>query len=309
MPRLPRIDHPGAWHHVWHRGARRASIFKEDRHCELFLDVLDRVVRRLGIEIHAYALMPNHYHLLVRSHLGNLSRCMQFINGAYTQEVNRLHSWDGPVFRGRFKNQLVHDEAYLKELLAYLHLNPVRARLVTLPEEDCWTSHQAYLDLDQRPRWLTTDVLLDLLGGAKNVYGFVIDRHLKRTPWPVEMDLKTGWLRIEKLKTPKSQVSPETPLSVDADVEAVLRKVADIADVKMADLLHAERGPSANPARRFAVLALARWTQSTQREIGERLEMTTNQVSKVIARSRSIPRPQMAEWLANFQDYMSMGGV
>jgi len=81
---------------------------------------------------------------------------MQFINGAYTQEVNRLHSWDGPVFRGRFKNQLVHDEAYLKELLAYLHLNPVRARLVTLPEEDCWTSHQAYLDLDQRPRWLTT---------------------------------------------------------------------------------------------------------------------------------------------------------
>ncbi len=309
MTRLPRIDHPGAWHHVWHRGARRASIFKENRHCELFLDVLDRVVRRLGIEIHAYALMPNHYHLLVRSHLGNLSRCMQFVNGAYTQEVNRLHSWDGPVFRGRFKNQLVHDEAYLKELLAYLHLNPVRARLVTLPEEDCWTSHQAYLDLDQRPRWLTTDVLLDLLGGVKSVHEFVIDRHLKRTPWPIEMDLKTGWLRIEKLRTPKIQFSPKTPSNVDADVETVLRKVTDIACVKMADLLNVERGPSANPARRFAVLALARWTQSTQREIGERLDMTTNQVSKVIARSCSNPRPQIAKWLADLQDYMSMGGV
>jgi len=273
------------------------------------LDVLDRAVRRFGVEVHAYALMPNHYHLLVRSQSGNLSRCMQFVNGAYTQEVNRLHSWDGPVFRGRFKNQLVHDQRYLKELLAYLHLNPVRARLVTRPEEECWTSHQVYLDLEQRQRWLTTDVLLEILGGAKGIHEFVIDRHMKRTPWPVEMDLKTGWLRIEKIRTPRSQLPPEAPLRGDIDIEIVLGKVADIAGVTTSGLLQVQRGPNANPARRFAVVALAKWTQSTQREIGERLEMTTNQISKVIARNRSNIRPQIAKWLAELQRYMSSGGV
>ncbi|MFH1532400.1 MAG: transposase [Pseudomonadota bacterium] len=297
MPRPPRIDHAGAWHHVWHRGARRAPIFREDRHCDLFLDVIDRVVQRLGLEVHAYSLMPNHYHLLVCSRLGNLSRCMQVINGIYTQEVNQLHSWDGPVFRGRFKNQLIQDEAYLKELVAYLHLNPVRAHLVSRPEEECWTSHQAYLGLTTRPRWLTCDVLLEIFGGVKNLQDFVDDRHTRRTRWPTEMDLKMGWLRIAPQRPEGLHHSPtEAPPKGDIDVESILVKVAEIAGVTTADLLRTERGPSANPPRRFAAIALARWTQATQREIGIRLGMSTNQVAKVLARSRGENPREPDQW-------------
>ena len=110
-----------------HRGARRAPIFVRDADCVLLLDTLGDVVDRFGLEVHAYSLMPNHYHLLVCTPAGNLSRAMRHLNGVYTQRLNRLHDWDGPVFRGRFKSQLVTEEAYRRELVAYIHLNPVRA--------------------------------------------------------------------------------------------------------------------------------------------------------------------------------------
>ena len=121
----------------------------------LLLDTLGDVVDRFGLEVHAYSLMPNHYHLQVCTPAGNLSRAMCHLNGVYTQRLNRLHNWDGPVFRGRFKSQLVTEEAYRRELVAYIHLNPVRAGLVRRPDESGWTSHRAHLGLDKPPPWLS----------------------------------------------------------------------------------------------------------------------------------------------------------
>ncbi len=139
MPRKQRVDFPGAWHHVMNRGRRREAVFVDDDGCQLFLDVIGAVFEHNGCEVHGYSLMPNHFHLLVRSARGDLSA------------LNRLHGWDGAVFRGRFKSQLVTDEAYLGHLLAYLHLNPVRAHLVSRPDEPSWTSHRPYLGLDRPP--------------------------------------------------------------------------------------------------------------------------------------------------------------
>ncbi len=104
MARKWRIDYPGAWHHVMHRGARREAIYDDERDCILFLDLVGQTVNRFGLEVHAYALMPNHYHLLVRSVKGNLSRCMQHLNGSYARGFNSRRTCDGPVFRGRFRS-------------------------------------------------------------------------------------------------------------------------------------------------------------------------------------------------------------
>ena len=115
------------------RGARREPAFTDADHCIVFLDLLGEVVRRFELEVHAYALMPNHFHLLVRSVRGNLSRCMQQLLGRYTQALNLKHGWAGPVFRGRFKNQVVSESEHLQIVVPYIHLNPVQAGLVPAP--------------------------------------------------------------------------------------------------------------------------------------------------------------------------------
>ena len=113
MGRKPREDFPGAWHHVMHRGARRAPVFLEDEHCLLFLSLLENTIEQYEVEIHGFSLMPNHYHLLLRSRHGNLSDAMQYLNGNYTRQVNTPRRWDGPVFKGRYTAKLVRDETRL----------------------------------------------------------------------------------------------------------------------------------------------------------------------------------------------------
>lgn len=306
MARPTRNDYPGAWHHIWQRGARRAAIFHKDLHCHLFFDVIDEAVQRRGIEVHAYALMPNHYHLLLRSPLGNLSRAMQDINGNYSRRLNRIYSWDGPLFKGRFKSQVVEDEDYLKYLLAYLHLNPVRAHLVAEPQQECWTSHQEYIGLSERPRWLTCQFMEELIGDGRLIHEFVMEQHRGSNPWPAEMDLETGWFQVlqDRAIGVSGVWSSEAP-PVSHDAETVLGLVREISGRTEADLRRVEKGPRANPSRRYAVLALDRWTQLTQREIGGRLGMTITQVAKVLGRNRSTKASPICEWLTTLENKLS----
>ena len=107
MARPLRIQFEGAWYHVMNRGACRLPIFKSDQHRELFLELLAETVQVFNIEIHAYCLMDNHFHLLIRTPLPNLSKAIQYLSSVYTIRYNKLEKKDGPLFRGRFKSKLV----------------------------------------------------------------------------------------------------------------------------------------------------------------------------------------------------------
>ena len=293
MPRQPRIDFPGAWHHVMHRGARRAPIFRADDDCLRFLGVVEDAVGRFGIEVHAYSLMPNHYHLLVRSARGNLSRAMRHVNAVYTQAANRVRRWDGPLFRGRFHSQPLQTEAHLPYVLAYIHLNPLRANLVTRLTSDAWTSHLAYTGGDRAPEWLTRDFFLSLLGGGQKLHDYVLDLHRGRRSWPEEMAPDTGFLRALEGAVEQQRAADlaERPPSG----KEVLAAVCRVTGSSLAGLRKAEMGPRANPARRFAAWALARRTDLTRREIGLLLKMTTRQVHNVVNRW-SEADPQLTLW-------------
>jgi REP element-mobilizing transposase RayT len=299
MPRKPRIDFPGAWHHVMHRGDRRAPIFVKDEDCGLFLDLVGSMVEVHEIEVHAYSLMPNHYHLLVRSRHGNLSEGMRHLNASYTQQLNLRHRWDGPIFRGRFHSQPIRNELNLPYVLAYIHLNPIRANLVTRVDADCWTSHRAYLNRCKIEEWLSRDYFLELFNGSEELHKYVLDLRRKGNNWPEEMELENGWLKEpEDVARNHGQGNFETRF---VEPTEVIDEVCAIAGVSKKALKRVKYGPRANPARRFAVVALRKWTRLTHAEIAKLLGMTTVQVANVLRRYKGSNHP-LKSWIDALDD-------
>lgn len=154
MARPLRIEYPGAFYHVTSRGNERKAVFKSRRDREQFLSYLESATERYGAVIHVYCLMDNHYHLLVETPLGNLSKIMQHVNSAYTLYFNTKRKRAGHLFQGRYKAILVDADAYLKELSRYIHLNPVRADMTANPDEYEWSSCRYYTIERKAPDWL-----------------------------------------------------------------------------------------------------------------------------------------------------------
>jgi REP element-mobilizing transposase RayT len=142
------------------RGWRKSPIFHDKVDYYRFFDVVQSAYQDFHAEIHAYALMPNHYHLLLRTPEGNLSRIMRHIDGVYTQKFNYHHGFDGALFRGRFHSILVDDESYLLELVRYIHRNAFEAKLELSIGQTVWSSHYFYQNLNLKPEWLYTENVL-----------------------------------------------------------------------------------------------------------------------------------------------------
>jgi putative transposase len=164
MARPLRIVYPGAFYHVTSRGNEQKDVFKSQRDREKFLEYLESATERYGAVVHAYCLMSNHYHLLLETPGGNLSQIMRHINGAYTTYFNIKRKRSGHLFQGRYKAILVEFDEYAMELSRYIHLNPVRAGMVTRPEEYRWSSYINYIGQCTAPTWLKMETILDYFG-------------------------------------------------------------------------------------------------------------------------------------------------
>ncbi|HEB94681.1 MAG TPA: hypothetical protein ENI94_14745 [Gammaproteobacteria bacterium] len=169
MARPLRIEYPGAWYHVMNRGAGQRCVFTSLAQRHYFLSLLADVHERFNAEWHAYCLMDNHYHLLLRTPDGNLQRIMRHINGLYTQYFNRSEGTDGPLFRGRYKAILVDAQSYWLQLSRYIHRNPLEARLCRSLSQYRWSSYKAYVGIDEVPVWLATEYILNAIG-ARDVH-------------------------------------------------------------------------------------------------------------------------------------------
>lgn len=154
MPRPLRIIYPHARYHVMNRGAARQKIFNNNHHRTIFINLLRQCCKIFNINVYAYCLMDNHYHLLISTPDANLSRVMRHINGVYTQAFNRLSKRDGSLFRGRYLAKLVDEDCYQLLVTRYIHLNPVEAGIVENPADYRWSSYRAYLGLAKDSDWL-----------------------------------------------------------------------------------------------------------------------------------------------------------
>ena len=168
MARSLRIQYPGAFYHITSRGNDRQDIFKSERDREKFLSYLESSVERYGARIHVYCLMANHYHLMLETPEGNLSQIMQHINGAYTTYFNTKRKRSGHLFQGRYKAIVVDADEYATQLSRYIHLNPVRAGIVAVPEKYRWSSYQFYTSRKRVPGWLVADFILGFFGHKRS---------------------------------------------------------------------------------------------------------------------------------------------
>jgi len=270
MARPLRIEFPGAYYHIMNRGLARQRIFADRVDRLRFLQLLGDCHEMWGIRILAYCLLENHYHLLLQTAEGNLSRVMRHLDGVYTQHYNRHHGRDGPLFRGRYTAILVEEEPYLLAVARYIHQNPVAAGLVRSPEAFEWSSCRLYLSEGKEPRWLDTGQLLGRF-----------PRHNRRAAFltfmgsaveePVRAFYESGRRgpvlgspqfierlrrRVRKRPLPLREV-PEAKAYLRPDPEACLKVVGEVYGVDREALLRSRRG-GRNEARAVAMYVCRR---------------------------------------------------
>jgi putative transposase len=174
VARALRLEFEGALYHLCARGNRRERIFADEKDCVRFVALLRESLRHYHVELHAYVLLPNHFHLLARTLKPNLSRWMHWLVAAYSMSFNRRHRKTGHLFQGRYKSFLVEGGDYLLGLSRYLHLNPVRGRVIGAgdPKERRkrlrsyrWSSYRGYAGLAKRSDFVSEELVLGEFGG------------------------------------------------------------------------------------------------------------------------------------------------
>ena len=216
------MEHEGAIWHVTSRGNERRAIFRDTNDRSSFLQLLGRTVMDARWRLHAYALMFNHYHLIIETPERTLSRGVKQLNESWAQYFNWRHDRVGHLFQGRFAGILVERETHLLELVRYVVLNPVRSGTVEHAFDYPWSNYRATAGLALKPEWLEVDWTLaqfhpDRRVATEMYREFVADaRGAKYCPWEhvtgeVYLGSRNFCANVERLIAARSP-SPEVPL-------------------------------------------------------------------------------------------------
>lgn len=297
MSRPLRLEYPGAWYHVMNRGRRSEKIFFTDTDRETFLNVLQEAFELWNMRISAYCLMSNHYHLLVQTPDGNLSRCMRHVNGVYTQRFNRHNTKEGQLFRGRYKAVLVDEDSYLLEVLRYIHRNPLKAGIVKSLDNYPWSSHKGYLSHAKKWSWLQKDALITQLTQVKSrqkaaYLDFVsmddsqeIEKFysLKNMPSILGNTSFKNYIQGKFFELVNRQEVPESKV-LALDAEKVITSVCDHYRISRGQLLVSKRGTE-NLPRDIAIYLVRRFCCKTLPSVGKEFGITNySTVSSVVQR-------------------------
>jgi REP element-mobilizing transposase RayT len=173
MPRPLRVAYPNAWYHVFNRSNARKTICFSEYHFHEFLGLLSEIVEIYEVEIHSFCLMKNHYHLLMKTPKGNISKAMWYFGYRFAKILNTDINADGPVFKDRFRALLIDNTRYLLQVSRYIHLNPVEAQIVAFPEQYPWSSYSQFLTRKKIFDFLKIDFLLDCFLNPQEYRDFV----------------------------------------------------------------------------------------------------------------------------------------
>jgi putative transposase len=282
MARPLRIEFPGAVYHVTSRGDRRESIFDDDEDRHAFLNVVAQATERFDAAILSYCLMDNHYHLVIHTRRGNLSRFMQQLNGVYTQIYNRRHRKVGHLFQGRFKGILVDENAYLLEVCRYVDLNPVRARMVRDPGNWRWSSYRAHTGNTTPPAWLDTAAVHGYLLGRDA--GTAADRRRAGLRYTALVAAGKGVKLWDEALTQQIYLGgPDFVERMQALIEKDASKTKDIPRMQR----HAAPKPidyylKRNKDRNAGICEAVTKGQHSITDVGKALGLTVSRVSRIV---------------------------
>jgi REP element-mobilizing transposase RayT len=234
MPRKARIDAPGALHHVICRGIEGRKIFWTDSDREDFLERIEKVLVESQTPCYAWALMPNHFHLLLRTGNSSIACVMSRILSGYAGWFNRRHRRIGHLFQNRYKSILCQEESYFLELVRYIHLNPLRADLVaTLDELDRYQygGHSSLMGYRENV-WQSSEMVLSRFGkkvqAARRAYrsfvekGILLGKRPELTGGGLIRSMG-GWTAVKSLRRSRDHFKGDERILGDSDfVEAVL---------------------------------------------------------------------------------------
>ena len=219
MSRPWRIEYEGALYHLLSRGNESNDIFIDEKDRSSFLNTVGEMSERFNIDIFAYVLMDNHYHLLVRTRQANLKKAMQWFGTTYTQRFNWRHSRSGHLFQGRYKSIIIQNDAYLLQLSYYIHRNPLRAGVVKRLAGYRWSSYNIYAYGRTPPVWLSTDLILSQFAGSQDCHRSYREKVQKYASEEKRLfeDLRHGLILgsrqfVEKIR--KKYIPAKTPLSL-----------------------------------------------------------------------------------------------
>ena len=285
MSRPLRIEYAGAWYHVMNRGRRGDNVFSGKQDFEIFITLLKEAAELWDVLVSAYCLMNNHYHLLLQTPQGNLTRFMRHLNGVYTQRYNRLHGYDGQLFRGRYKSILVEEDSYLLELVRYIHRNPLRAGMVSDLEQYPRSSHHGYLSAAKSWDWLYKDFVLSMLSNkseAKKAYmrfmsmedSQEIQKVFERKKLPSMLGGEDfiAWVKENFFASKKHRQVPES-FQLAPERAMIIKEVCRSYGVSKEELLISKRGKKNEP-RNVAIYLCRQLRNDTLIHLGEAFGMT-----------------------------------
>ena len=287
MSRPYRLQGENCFYHITSRGNGRQKIFISDYDYRQFMHYLLQGKEKYNFYLYAFVLMGNHYHLLLETTQPNLARIMHYINSAYTTYYNLKRNKYGHLFQGRYKSILVDKDSYLLELTRYIHLNPVRAKLVTKPESYKWSSYQGYLNKAGDGYIDKKQVKKDIPLSSEHYKQFVLEG-ITGTRNPLK-DVYAGFILgktifiKEKLEHLKQTVESKdfsfkgeltNPMGVSEIMESITKKYG----IDMVDLRKLKHHPSKE--KNVAIYLLKRYSNLSNAEIGKHFRLSYSSVSK-----------------------------
>lgn len=296
MTRPWRIEFEGAYYHILSRGNERRNIFKDSDDRVSFLETLGKMSERFEVEIYAYVLMDNHYHLILKTNKPNISRSMQWFGTTYTRQYNIKHKRSGHLFQGRFKNFLIENDEYLLHLSCYIHRNPLRAGIVRRLVDYPWSSYPVYAYGKRSPEWLLAKPILSLLD-TKNkhlAYRKMVQNY-SREETRIWEDFRHGlFLGSQKFidlikskylsENPDSEIPQKRQVLRNTDPEKILKKAAKVLKCNMNDFLSSSRISDSDKLNRDVLVYLL-WSTGwyTNKEIGNLFGLGYSSVSRRVA--------------------------